>query len=57
MRLSKFKKFPILKNKFSLIQMRSYAKKQPADIPDKPASDLYNHGPEGYLFPGKVKKI
>lgn len=48
------KKFASLKNKSNLIQIRKYAKKQPADMPDKPASALYEFGPEGYLFPGKV---
>ena len=57
MNFSKLKKFPTIKNKYSLLQIRHYAKKQAADVPDKPASDLYNYGPEGYLFPGKVIKI
>eukprot|EP01091_Cochliopodium_minus_P009506 TRINITY_DN2354_c0_g1_i1.p1 TRINITY_DN2354_c0_g1~~TRINITY_DN2354_c0_g1_i1.p1 ORF type:complete len:208 (-),score=45.68 TRINITY_DN2354_c0_g1_i1:64-687(-) len=52
----KIKKIPILKYNTSLIQSRNYAKKQPADVADKPASALYEYGPEGYLFPGKLRE-
>ena len=42
------------KNSLSVLTKRSYAKKQEADVPDRPASELYEFGPEGYLWPGKV---